>query len=154
MIKKNIFILLIFSLFIFSGCVAGTDLSEVNFFNNVNNTLNFNGSIDILGSYLINGSPISFNNITLNGTTITDWSQINGSGGVISYTPVNSSYSYNNSQLIIINDNYVEKAKQTNIIYNDTSGLISQAIINDTISGVTVINYTYTEGLLTGVTYS
>jgi len=146
--KTILFLFTILSIVLISGCSTISPVSvialDVDYLNNTNQILYYNGSIDITGAYLVNG------------TTIFDWDDINATGGggtAIAYTPINSTYNYNDSQLINIIDVFVEKTKETNIFYNSTSGLIQQAIINDTINGLTTINYTYVDGLLTGVTY-
>jgi len=68
--------------------------------------------------------------------------------------PNNTTINYNADNYIdSVYDSYEQYTVNTSINYNSTTGLIDQVVIQDSNIGEKIINYTYVDGLLTGVTY-
>jgi hypothetical protein len=136
--KRYILLISILALLLFGGCSIGiTPLSiDVSYLERVNDTIYYNGSIDITGQYLVNGSPLS-----------------TGGGSSSWEYPLYSNYSYNSESLLEnISNIYSNFTTETIISYNNSR--IQTVFVDNSYSGSKTINYLYDNGFLIGVTYS
>lgn len=120
-----------------TGLAGGGDINEV--------------STD--GKYLTGGADSGTVSLLLNETVLNQ--TIESLAGTSSEIPNQTTISYNDSQIDIILDEYEDYNVTTGLIYNESTGLIQSAQINNTETTDRTINFIYDDdGLLIGVEYS
>lgn len=170
-------ILLLFSLiglFFFAGCGNIATLSitslDLEYLNNTNNTIYYNGSVDITGSYLVNGSVLQINGngsslrgdcsnqqvLKWNGTEwICGFDIIGSGGGGSNASLINSVINYDsNNNIASIFDTYDIYTVNSSFNYDNNSIVQNATIINSGV-GTTNIQYIYnSSGSLIEVIYT